>query len=311
MDPQQVQQVRRFNRLVTQRTGALEDSYLRRGRPLGEARLLFEIGASGADVRTLRDRLGLNSGYVSRLLRSLEAQGLIVVRPQAEDGRRRNVSLTRKGKAEFAAYERLSDGLATSWLEPLSTSQRERLITAMAEVGRLIRAGSLVVALEPPGGTTARWCLDAYFRELAERFEMGFDPTLSNSATEQEMTPPAGYFFVAWLDERPVGCGALKLGERGIGEVKRMWTAAEARGVGIGRRVLRTIEAKARDAGVKRLRLETNQTLREAQALYRQEGYREVPRFNNEPYAHHWFEKRLQTTHAPRQAARLGADRDS
>ncbi len=293
MDAQQIQQVRRFNRLVTQRTGALENSYLRRGRPLGEARLLFEIGTDCADVRTLRERLGLNSGYVSRLLRSLEAQGLIVVRPQAEDARRRNVSLTRKGRGEFAAYERLSDGLATSWLEPLNASQREGLVTAMAEVERLIRAGGVVVRLEVADSETARWCLDAYFRELAERFEMGFDPARSNSATEQEMTPPTGYFFVAWMDERPVGCGALKLGERGIGEVKRMWTAREARGLGVARRVLRTIEAKAREVGVTRLRLETNRTLREAQALYRQEGYREVAQFNDEPYAHHWFEKRF------------------
>jgi DNA-binding MarR family transcriptional regulator/GNAT superfamily N-acetyltransferase len=304
MDPTQVQQVRRFNRLVTQRTGALEDSYLRRGRPLGEARLLFEIGTSNPDVRTLRDRLGLNSGYVSRLLRSLEAQGLIEVRPQAEDGRRRDVSLTRKGKAEFSAYERLSDGLARSWLEPLNSSERERMIAAMAQVERLIRAGSVIVRLEPPNSGTARRCLDSYFRELAERFEMGFDPARSNSATEQEMTPPGGYFFVAWMDQQPVGCGALKLGERGIGEVKRMWTAPEARGTGVGRRVLRTIEAKAREVGLRRLRLETNRTLREAQGLYRHEGYREVQPFNSEPYAHHWFEKRLPTT-------RRGTDRDS
>jgi len=293
MDVLQIQQVRRFNRLVTQRTGALENSYLRRGRPLGEARLLFEIGTDGADVRTLRERLGLNSGYVSRLLRSLEAQGLIVVRAQADDARRRNVSLTRKGKSEFAAYERLSDGLATSWLAPLSASQRERLVAAMSDVERLIRAGGVAVRLEAAGSKTAQWCLDAYFRELAERFEMGFDPGRSNSATEQEMTPPAGYFFVAWMDERPVGCGALKCGERGIGEVKRMWTEPDARGLGVARCVLRTIEAKAREVKLKRLRLETNRTLREAQALYRQEGYREVARFNSEPYAHHWFEKRV------------------
>lgn len=293
MDAQQIEQVRRFNRVVTQRTGALEDSYLRRGRPLGEARLLFEIGTNGSDIRTLRGRLGLNSGYVSRLLRSLEAQGLIVVRHQAEDARRRSVNLTRKGRSEFAAYEKLSDALATSLLEPLSATQRDRLVAAMGEVARLINAGSIAVRLEPPASDTAQWCLGEYFRELAERFEMGFDPVRSNSASEAEMTPPAGYFFVAWLDEHPVGCGALKLGDKGAGEIKRMWTIPSARGLGVARRVLRTLEGKAREVGVRRLRLETNRTLLEAQALYRQEDYREVERFNDEPYAHHWFEKRL------------------
>lgn len=293
MEVSQIQQVRRFNRIVTQRTGALEHSYLRRRRPLGEARLLFEVATSDGDIRTLRERLGLNSGYVSRLLRALEAQGLIVVRHQAEDARRRCASLTRKGRSEFAAYEKLSDGLATLLLEPLSAAQRDRLVAAMSEVERLIRSASIVVRLEAPASDIAQWCLGEYFRELAGRFEMGFDPARSNSASEAEMTPPAGYFFVAWLDECAVGCGALKLGDKGIGEIKRMWTVASARGLGVARRVLRTLEAKAREMGLRRLRLETNRTLLEAQALYRQEGYREVERFNDEPYAHHWFEKRL------------------
>ncbi len=76
MDERQIEQVRRFNRVVTQHVGALEDSYLQRGRPLGQARLLHEIGSTGIDVRSLRERLKLDSGYLSRLLRSLEAQGL-------------------------------------------------------------------------------------------------------------------------------------------------------------------------------------------------------------------------------------------
>jgi DNA-binding MarR family transcriptional regulator/GNAT superfamily N-acetyltransferase len=293
MDIHRIQQVRRFNRVVTQRTGALEESYLRRGRPLGEARLIFEVGVNGADVRTLRERLRLNSGYLSRLLRSLEAQGLILVHHQAGDGRRRCVSLTSKGQAEFAAYEALSDEIAKSLLSPLSAAQRDRLLAAMAEVEGLIRAAGVAVRMEAPGSATARWCLGEYFRELSERFESGFDPSRSNSASDAEMTPPNGFFVVAWLDERPVGCGALKLGDKTTGEIKRMWTVPSARGLGVARKVLRTLEARARDTGLKRLRLETNKTLREAQALYRQEGYQDVEPFNDEPYAHHWFEKQL------------------
>ena len=89
MDSGQIEQVRRFNRLVTQRVGALDEGYLRRGRPLGEARLIFETGRRGADVRSLRARLRLDSGYLSRLLRSLEEQHLIAVQKQAGDGRMR------------------------------------------------------------------------------------------------------------------------------------------------------------------------------------------------------------------------------
>ncbi|MBV8795287.1 MAG: winged helix-turn-helix transcriptional regulator, partial [Hyphomicrobiales bacterium] len=99
MDESSLQSVRRFNRLVTQRVGALEVDYLRRGRPLAEARLIFEITADGADARALRGKLGLDSGYLSRLLQSLKKQGLIAVAKGVADGRRRRVSLTRKGSA--------------------------------------------------------------------------------------------------------------------------------------------------------------------------------------------------------------------
>jgi DNA-binding MarR family transcriptional regulator len=119
MDEHQIQQVRRFNRVVTQHVGALEDSYLRRGRPLSQARLLHEVGSNGIAVRTLRDRLKLDSGYLSRLLRSLEAQGLVQTDAQASDARVRRVALTPKGVAERKTYDALSNDLAWSFLEPL------------------------------------------------------------------------------------------------------------------------------------------------------------------------------------------------
>src|ERR1700735_2215826 len=137
MDGNQLHSVRRFNRLVTQRVGALEVDYMRRGRPLAEARLLFVINSDGADVRALRCKLGLDSGYLSRLLQSLKTQELIAVAKGAGDARRRRVSLTRKGGAERAAYDRLSDKLAASMLEPLNASERSRLLMAMGEVERL------------------------------------------------------------------------------------------------------------------------------------------------------------------------------
>ena len=147
--------------------------------------------------------------------------------------------------------------------------------------------------LEPPDSAAAQWCLEQYFAELAARFDAGFDPARSISASAEEMTPPAGFFALALLDGAPAGCGVLKVAGGGTGEIKRMWTAPHARGLGVARQVLRWLEARAREAGLARLRLETNRALTEAQALYRSEGYREVAPFNAEPYAHHWFEKRL------------------
>jgi DNA-binding MarR family transcriptional regulator/GNAT superfamily N-acetyltransferase len=293
MDESQLRQIRRFNRLVTRRVGALETNYLRRGRPLAEARLIFEIGADGVDLRTLRTRLGLDSGYLSRLLQSLKAQGLIAVARGDGDGRRRRVNLTRKGGAERAAYDRLSDRLAASMLVALDEAQRGRLVMAMGEVERLIRTASVEVAAEAPMSADARRCLEAYFSELAARFEGGFDAAKGDSARVDDMAPPSGLFVVARLDGDAVGCGGLKRSGKTTGEIKRVWTAPSARGIGVARRLLRTLEAAARGMGLTTLRLDTNRALTEAHALYRKEGFREIARFNDNPYADHWFEKRF------------------
>jgi DNA-binding MarR family transcriptional regulator len=293
MDSTEIQQVRRFNRLVTRRVGALDQSYLSRGRPLGEARLLFEIGLAGADARSLRGALDLDSGYLSRLLRALTAEGLVEVARGQGDARVRRVTLTANGRAELGAYDRLSDELARSILAPLAHPERERLLAAMAEVERLLRAGAVVVALEPSDSADALWCLDQYYRELALRFDAGFDPAKGKPVGAGTMSPPHGWFFLARLDGRPVGCGALRRLGADEGEVKRMWTAPEARGLGVARRIIAAVEATARTAGVTTLRLDTNRALKEAQALYRKLGFVETGRYNDNPYADHWFEKHI------------------
>jgi DNA-binding MarR family transcriptional regulator/ribosomal protein S18 acetylase RimI-like enzyme len=293
MDAGMVGQVRSFNRTVTQRVGALNDAYLSRDRPLGLARLLWEVGPDGSDVRLLRSRLDLDSGYLSRLLRSLEADGLVVVEQNGTDGRVRTARLTDRGRAERAVLDRCSDDLARSILGPLSERQRARLIVAMAEVERLLVASAVQVSGHDPRHPDARSCLRAYFSELARRFDGGFDVSQSISAGDDELTLPAGLLLVATLRGEPVGCGAVKFHGDGPAEIKRMWVAPSVRGLGLGRRLLADLEAHAADRGVRILRLETNQALDEAIALYRTAGYGEVAAFNDEPYAHHWFEKTL------------------
>ncbi|HEY6221640.1 MAG TPA: MarR family winged helix-turn-helix transcriptional regulator, partial [Candidatus Eisenbacteria bacterium] len=128
MEPAMIVQVRRFNRIVTQRVGALDDRFLARDRPLGEARLLWEISPDGSDVRSLRARLDLDSGYLSRLLRSLEAAGLVTVAPSEPDRRVRTARLTSAGLAERTLLDERSDALARSFLVPLNEPQRRRLV---------------------------------------------------------------------------------------------------------------------------------------------------------------------------------------
>ena len=285
-----VAQVRSFNRTVTERVGALQDSFLARGRPLGASRVLWEIGA-GADVRELRARLGLDSGYLSRLLRSLEDEGLIAVAPDPDDRRVRRVSRTAAGQAEVEELDRRSDVLASSLLAPLGDKQQHDLVEAMARVERLLTAGLVEVTVEPPTSEAARFCLDSYFAELNRRFDAGFDPAVSVVADASELTEPNGVLLVARLRGEPVGNGALRF-HGDWSEIKRMWIADDVRGLGVGRRILAELEARAAER-VRIIRLETNRALREAIGLYRSSGYEEIERFSPEPYAHHWFEKRL------------------
>jgi DNA-binding MarR family transcriptional regulator/GNAT superfamily N-acetyltransferase len=287
------ERVRSFNRTVTQRIGVLQDEYLRRGRPLGASRVLWEIGDDGTDLRALRVRLDLDSGYLSRLVRSLEDDGLVVVEPSPDDKRVRTVRITKAGEAERRVLDRRSDELARSLLTPLSESQRDRLVDAMTLVERLLTAGLVDVAVEDPSSSAARFCIESYFGELDTRFETGFDASQSISADAGELTEPAGVLLVARLRDEPVGCGALKFHGAKPAEIKRMWVAPTARGLGVGRRILGALEEHARRHEVRVVHLETNKSLREAMSLYRSAGYVEVERFNDEPYAHHWFEKRL------------------
>lgn len=295
MKSEMVAQVRRFNRIVTQRVGALNDHFLSRNRPLGEARLLWEIGPEGRDVRSLRAQLELDSGYVSRLLRSLEAAGLITVGAQESDKRVRIARLTRLGLAERKVLDRRSDELAASLLAPLGTEQRGRLVAAMAEVERLLTASMVEISPVDPSHPHARYCLREYFSELDRRFDAGFDPANSIPALDEEMRPPAGLFLVATLGGDPIGSGALKFHGRKPAELKRMWVAESSRGLGVGRRLLNELENHAARSGIRSVRLETNKSLVEAVSLYRSAGYTEVPAFNDEPYAHHWFAKQIGT----------------
>jgi ribosomal protein S18 acetylase RimI-like enzyme len=293
MDRAAVDIVRGFNRTVTQRVGALHSGYLARDRSLGASRVLWEIGTEGRQVRDLRAALDLDSGYLSRLLRSLEQAGLVVTEPDGGDARVRTVRLTPEGATERKLLDDRSDALAWALIGPLDGGQRVRLLEAMTTVQRLLTASLVDLRIEDPESSAARWCIESYFATLRERFDSGFDPAASIRADAQDLTLPSGLLLVARLHDRPIGCGAVKLHGRDPAEIKRMWVAPEARGLGLGRRLLSELEGEAAARGATAARLETNRSLGEAVSLYRSAGYVEVPAFNDEPYAHHWFEKHL------------------
>jgi DNA-binding MarR family transcriptional regulator/GNAT superfamily N-acetyltransferase len=285
--------VRSFNRTVTEVVGALSDQYLGRARPLGEARILWEIGPGGCDLGTLRERLALDSGYLSRLLRSLEADRLIEVSTSPHDRRARTLRLTARGRRERATLDERSDELAASLLEPLSPAQRERLVAAMDDVERLLTAASVTIVAVDPEHEDARACLERYRVELNARSKRRYDPAVGATALPHELRPPAGEFFVAYLRGEPIGCGAVKHPPGSHAQIKRMWIAPQARGLGLGRRLLQKLEDCAIASGARSARIETSSDLGEALSLYATAGWVEVAPFNDEPFADRWLEKAL------------------
>lgn len=289
-----VGQVRRFNRTITQRVGALNDHFLSLDRPLSLSRLLWEIGTEGGEIVMLRSRLGVDSGQMSRMLRALEGDGLVTVTPSDVDARVRVMRLTRKGLAERATLDERSDEVAASILNPLDDAQRAELVSAMRTVERLIVTSLIELRQVDPAGSDAQRCLRAYVAELNRRApERGFDPSKGATADPHEVRPPRGAFVLAYLRGEAIGCGAVKHQPGKVTDIKRMWIAESARGLGLGRRLLEHLEGLAHEHGSNVARLETGDVLPEAIALYRSSGYVEVSPFNDEPFADRWFTKPL------------------
>jgi DNA-binding MarR family transcriptional regulator len=283
--PDAIASVRRFNRVVTQKAGALEAGFLGLGRPLGAARVLWEIGPAGCEVRALRRRLGLDSGYLSRLLRGLEAEQLVAVAPDPADRRRRIATLTAAGHAERAELDGRSDAVARAMVGTLVPAQQERLVAAMREVERLLAAAEVALRPVDQNHPDAQRCIAAYFAELDARSGGGFDPATSRPARPDLL-------LLAYRGEEAVACGGVTHHD-GWSEVKRVWVADAARGLGLARRLMSALEEDAIRNGNAVVRLDTNRHLVEARALYLSLGYREIHAFNDEVFADHWFEKRL------------------
>ncbi len=272
--------MREFNRTVTRSIGIFNGQYLGRPRPLAASRLIYEIGTQGAEIRSLRDRLGVDSGYMSRLLRMLEKESLINIEPSPKDRRIRQVQLTGAGILELKELNRLSDLEMTTLLKKLPEKKQQLLTEAMKTVEQLLETAAVQLIRVEESDTRAQKALESYYSELSDRFGRHFDPGQMEN----------GIFFIVELHGETVGCGAVVM-YPDFAEVKRMWVAPSCRGRGIASKILTQLEEEALRAGQKTVRLDTNDNLNEAKAMYRRYGYHEIKRYNDNPFAQHFYEK--------------------
>jgi GNAT superfamily N-acetyltransferase len=153
--------------------------------------------------------------------------------------------------------------------------------------------GDVALRAVDAGDERARWAMRQYFAELAERFPGGFDAAGALDDAAAAFRPPDGVFLLATDVAGVIGCGGMHRLDATTAEARRMWVHPRARGAGLGRRMLAALEEQARGMGCRDVVLDTNGVLTEAITLYRGQGYRDIPRYNDNPYAQHWFRKRL------------------
>ena len=237
------------------------------------------------------ERLAREHGYPERFVLALD-QGAA----RLADNQRRLPARGRRGEPDRGTGPAATPArrlARAGGRRPVGSLRREQAAAGALDVVPTTMRAAVEVAPIDPAHPNARYCIHSYFAELDRRFDTGFDPSRSIPADDDELRLPAGLLLVATLGGEPIGCGALKFHDDAPAELKRMWVAESARGLGVGRRLLSELERSCRRTRRLTVRLETNKTLVEAIALYRSAGYVEVAAFNDEPYAHHWFEKHL------------------
>ncbi|MGL5008430.1 MAG: GNAT family N-acetyltransferase [Paracoccaceae bacterium] len=287
-----IARLRRFNRIYTREVGALDTSYLGRGRPLGAVRVLHLVKPGGTDVTDIRKGLDLDTGLLSRLLRGLADEGLVTLTTDPADRRRRIACLTPKGQAEMRAYDALGHAKATQVLARAGTRAAE-LVAAMDLIANVMLRDQVEIRDADPDDPAAQHLIAAYFRFLTETVP-GVTPDMFTLPLSDapKLRPPHGAFLIAWSDDMPVGCISYRPHAPGIAEAKRLWVDPMARGQGLARRLMLAIEGRARDAGFSRILLDTNSALADAIALYRTLGWADTDPYTGFP-ADTWLAKPL------------------
>jgi DNA-binding MarR family transcriptional regulator/GNAT superfamily N-acetyltransferase len=285
----QVKAVRAFNRFYTQRIGVL-DPYLGSELSLTEVRVLYELAHRDQPTASeLRRDLALDAGYLSRILRRFEGKGWLARAPSPADARQSLLRLTEAGHAAFAPLQQKSRDEAASLLGGLAAPARARLIEAMATMQQLLDphgtvAGRTVVLRDPlPGdmGWVVQQHGEIYWREY--RFNSEFEALVAGIAAKyiEKFDPRCDKGWIAEIDGERVGSVFVVRRSATIAQLRLLIITPDARGVGLGGRLVDECIAFARGKGYRKLMLWTQRNLLAARAIYRSRGFLCV---KSEPY---------------------------
>jgi len=293
---QQVAAVRRFNRFITRRIGALQEGLLHSPFSLTEARILFELGQGDELTATgLAAELGLDPGYLSRILASLEQRGVIERRRSDADGRRLLITLTTAGREAFDQLDRRSSEEISEFLVELEPGEQERLVEAMATIesiltGELKYSGPFVLRNPEPGDMgwivhrhgalyASEYGWNAEFEALVARIVADY---VSSHDPERERC------WIAEMGGEVVGSVFVVRQSDEVAKLRLLLVEPKARGLGLGSRLVDECIRFARRKGYRKLTLWTNDVLHAARHIYQSKGFVLVSRGD-----HHSFGKDL------------------
>lgn len=293
--PGHVDAVRRFNRFYTRQIGILEEGLLRSPFSLAEARVLYELAQRDGCTATETGRaLGLDAGYLSRILRGFEERGLLRKTPSETDARQNRLSLTGAGREAFAALDLASRGEAGAMLGALPAPAQERVVGAMRTIERLLSNGGdearrqVTLRTHRPGdlGWVVQRHGELYWEEYG--WDERFEALVAEVAAEfvQTLDPARERCWIAEVDgERAGSIFAVRKSDE-VAKLRLLLVEPWARGLGIGRRLVDECIRFAREAGYRRMTLWTNDVLHSARRIYQAAGFELVAEETHHSFGH-------------------------
>lgn len=292
---QQAEAVRSFNRFYTRQIGVLDESLLASQFSLTQARVLFELGTrKTVTAKDIGDLLGLDAGYLSRMVQNFVAEGLIAREASKEDGRQWLLSLTPQGRKAFRELDRASHKLTASHLSRLSEPGRHRLLTSMQEVQRLLSPANETaeITVRTHGIGDIGWAIERHGQLYADQFNWNGEfealvaTLFAQFATQHD--PAKERMWVADVDGERAGCVFVvrNADDPNVAQLRCLLVDPKARGLGIGKRLVDECIAFAKNAGYTKMMLWTNDVLVSARRIYQAAGFSLVSEKPHHSFGH-------------------------
>jgi DNA-binding MarR family transcriptional regulator/N-acetylglutamate synthase-like GNAT family acetyltransferase len=284
-----VEEVRRFNRFYTQKIGVLDEGLLRSRFSLTEVRVLYELARGAATAKELGERLALDAGYLSRMIHAFGRRGLVARGPAGRDGRTRPLQLTPAGRRAFAPLDERARQQVAAWLAPLGAAEQARLVAAMRTVELLLgglRAEARSYLLRAPRAGDLGWVVERHGALYAVEYGWNVEFEALVAGIVADFDAQHDRSWIAELDGERVGCVFVVHQSKTVARLRLLLVEPQARGLGIGARLVEECVRHARHAGYRRLDLWTNDVLHSARRIYERAGFRLVRERRHHSYGH-------------------------